>query len=582
MKGSVLIVHLLCIFLLIPSLSWATVSVSMRLDRNEATIADSITVTVAISGAGTSNYVPVLHGVEKFDVSQQGTSSRIEVINGQMSSEVDYNFLIRPRKTGTFEIAAEVTIGGKTYRTNTATLKIREQARSSGASRGPVFLTARLSAPKVYVEGQVIYTLKLYHQVRVSNVSLELPQEDYLSFRQLGKSVQYQAIYNGQSYQVVEVRYAVIPSKDGMYHIYPSKMNMAVFRPSSQSPWGLFNDPFFSSATGMPMTMTSESLDLKVLPLPQKGRPKGFSGLVGDFEISSKLEPTHIKAGDSSTLTVVLKGRGNVNCMPDLKLPELKHTKVYADEPVLKVMPDARGLTGSKTMKWALVPERKGDYRIPSLSINFFDPKSGQYRVAETSPISLNVLPGNIGQAQSSSNSQPVQGTGGPVKEAVKELGHDILPIHTSVQDLRTGSHVRPGAMMFWAVLMAPLFIYLMTFLGLRLREKSHSSRKASRAKRAAKELIRQCRKEGLSFSDMSLSIRTYLNDRFGLFLGSLTPDEAAEILESNGASHDLAQKLRSVLQGLEDAIYTGRAQETCAMGEDISSLIGQIEREIR
>ena len=581
MKRSAFIVILVSIFFLIPSLAMADVSVSMRLDRNEATIADSVTVTVAVSGASGGNYVPVLHGVEKFDVSQEGTSSRIEIINGRMSSEVDYTFLLRPRETGTFEIGpAEVTIGGKTYRTNTATLKVVHQARSSGANQGPIFLTARLSSPEVYVEGQVIYTLKLYHQVKVSNVSLELPQEDYLSFRQLGKPLQYHGIYNGRSYQVLEVRYAVIPSRDGIYHIHASKMDMTVFRHRSQSPWDFFNDPFFSSAAGRPMTLASESLDLKVLPLPQRGRPKGFSGLVGDFEISSRLEPARLKAGDSATLTVVLKGRGNVDCMPDLKLPELDHIKVYADEPVLKVSPDEKGLKGSKTMKWALVPERGGHYRIPPLGISFFDPKAHQYRVARTSPISLNVLPGQTGQARLPS-AQAVHETM-PVKEAVKELGHDILPIHTSIQDLGTGLHIRPGGLAFWAVLMAPLFIYLMTFLGLRLRERSYSSRKASRARGAARELIRKCHRERLSFSDMALSVRTYLNDRFGLSLGSLTPDEAAEILESNGVSHDLAQELHSVFQGIEDAIYTGRAQEACPMREDISRLVQQIEKEIR
>ena len=68
-----------------------------------------------------------------------------------------------------------------------------------------------------------------------------------------------------------------------------------------------FNDPFFSS--GRPRAVTSEALELKVLPLPQQGRPADFSGLVGRYQLESNLEPKQVKAGESATFTVELKGR---------------------------------------------------------------------------------------------------------------------------------------------------------------------------------------------------------------------------------------------------------------------------------
>jgi hypothetical protein len=78
------------------------------------------------------------------------------------------------------------------------------------------------------------------------------------------------------------------------------------------------------------------------------------------------------------------------------------------------------------------------------------------------------------------------------------------------------------------------------------------------------------------------LSIRDYLNDRFGLSLGSLTPDEASEILQSKGVSLDTAQELRTFLQRVEDAIYTGKGHESGDMGESIPRLVKAIEKESR
>jgi hypothetical protein len=85
-----------------------------------------------------------------------------------------------------------------------------------------------------------------------------------------------------------------------------------------------------------------------------------------------------------------------------------------------------------------------------------------------------------------------------------------------------------------------------------------------------------------MSSSELALSIRDFLNDRFDLALGSLTPDEGAEILKSKGVSLETAQRFRSVLQGLEGAVYTGKGHECRDIPEDVPKLIKQIQKEIR
>ena len=583
MKRSILVLLALFQFMLISCPAWADVSVSIRLDREEATIADSISMVVSIAGARESDTLPVFKNIDDFNITQGGTSSRFEVVNGQVNSGIDYTFFLQPQKTGIFEIGpVEVTVDGKTYRSNTATLTVVKQPESSGADRGPLFLTAGLSSTKVYVEEQSIYTLKLYHQTRVSNISLDLPEIEHLTFKQLGKPIEYQGFYNGRSYDIVEIRYALLPSEEGICGIEPSRMKMTVAQPGRRSHRGFFDDPFFSFSTGRAVAVTSEPMELNVLPLPGKGKPLDSSGLVGNFKINSKLEPNTIKAGESVTLTVIVNGRGNVNRIPDLKWPEPDHIKVYADEPVLQVKEDAKGLSGSKTMKWALVPEKEGRYKIPSLSLNFFDTKTHQYRKIETSSLCMSVLPGEIKQVQASTDHSNGQKIEGHAKKAVKELGHDILPIHTSIKDLGKGSIIRPGGLVFWFVFIGPFFIYAVAFLGLKLGKRSDSSLATLTAKKAAKKFIRKCRQDGLSSNDLALSFRDYLNERFGLSLGSLTSEEAAEILKSEGADLDTARKILAILKGLENAVYTGKGQKACALGKDASQLVRQIEKEIR
>ena len=583
MKKSILLITLLSMCFHIPCLARGDVSVTLKLDRPEATLLDSITLVVSVSGTRKSDATPVLKGLDDFEVRAGGTSSRIEIINGKVNAGVDYTYTLKPKKAGNFAIGpAEVTVKGKTIKSNTKTLRIVKAVQSGEVDRGPLFLSATLSPKKIFVEAQALYTLKLFRQTRVGDISLGLPEAEHLTFKQLGKPIEYQSVYKGESYQVLEVRYALISSKEGLYGIRPSRMSMTVFRSRRKSPRSLFDDPFFSFSSGQPVTIASEPLELNVLPLPQKGRPTDFSGLVGSFKIKAHLEPTKIKAGGSATLTVLLSGRGNVKRIPDLKLPELEKIKVYADQPVLTEETDARGLAGSKTMKWALVPEKEGEYRIPSLSISFFDIESKQYRVLKSPDLSMSVLPVENAQTQISPEVLKGQKSEGSRKQEVKELGQDILPVHTSIKDLHPGARPDIGGMVFWAILIIPFFAYAVTFFIQKFHRKTTVSVAAARARRAAKILIQECHKEELSSNHLTSAIRRYLNERFNLSLGSLTPDEAADILGSRGVSGKTSERLRRTLQELEDAIYTGKGQELCDMGGDIPELIKQIEKEIR
>ena len=570
-----------------PSNAYADVSVSLTLDRQEATPSDSILMVVSVSGARQCDAPPVIEGLDRFRVTQGGSSSRVEIINGRIRSGVDYTYYLTPSQPGTFQVGpARVQVDGEIFESNTAPLTIVKGISSVSPGRGPIFLTAVLSSKKAYVEEQVLYTLRLYLRTRVANISLELPEQDHLTFQQLGKPKEYQGVLDGHTCQIVEVTYAVMGLKDGDYFIQPAQMDMTAYESGQQSRRGFFDDPFFSDPffrTGQPVSVSSEPLELKVVPLPAKGKPEGFSGLVGSFTIASELAPAKIRAGESATLTVRVSGRGNVRRIPDLKMPSLDSMKIYADQPVFTAAHDLNGLAGSKIMKWAIVPELPGDYKIPPLSVSFFDPKAGEYRILQSPRHSLAVIPGKGKMIMVEAGEDRHDGAHRPEKQEIREVGHDILPLHTSVRDIGTRSWARNRGLFLWAVLLLPVFVYVSTFLGLRLQKRSLQTLPAQRAKRAARHLIRQCRQyEGNDAERLSLLVRDYFNDRFGLALASLTPEDAAEILASKGVAPETAGRLRDVLQTIENAIYAGKGQGADSFGQEIPGIVREIEREIR
>ena len=570
---------------LTPMWSMAGVSLKLGLDRSEAIPADTIKMVVKVSGTRSSDSRPVIRGLEPFTVSQGGASSRVEIINGKVNAGIDYIYFIQPKKVGNFQIGpAEIKVEGKVLKSNITTLAVKAPSQSPDPNRGPLFIEAEISSRGVYVEEQCIYTLKLYRRTRVSDLSLNLPDLEHIVFKQLGEPLEYRSTYGGLDYQTLEIRYALLPSREGDYVIGPSRMNMTVLQQDNRSHSGsFFKDPFFSFSSGRPLTLATKPLELKVHPLPEQGKPYDFSGLVGDFHMESKLEPAGIKAGESATLTVQVSGRGNANRIPELKIPEMNHTKVYADQPILKMQQSDKGLGGTKVMKWALVPEKAGQIEIPSLRLSFFDTETEKYRVLNTPSQILSVLPGKK-QTVVASTAVPKnkEADEGPVKQEIKELGKDILPIHTAIKDLSGSNRAVMSGWHFWLVLFGPFSVYILAFYALKLRKRSPELLAQSRPKKALKELMKQCRKDGLSCDHLIDAVNAYLNNRFGLSIGVLTADEAVRVLRVQGIGTETAERMGSLIGKLEDAVYTGKAQVLTDLGKDVSELVKAIEKEIR
>ena len=572
--------------------AWADADggITLRLDRTSATLTDTVRMEVRISGTRNSDISPGVHGLEAFRVTRGGTSSRIEVINGKVSAGLTFTYYLQPRKTGTFTIGpAAVQLDGRIMESNSETLVVKVGAERSGTDRGPVFMDASISPADVFVAEQAIYTLKLYHRVGVDNLSLSLPEIEHMVFKQLGPPREYQATREGVTYGVLEVRYALSASTAGTYGIGPSRMRLTVRQKGSRSAFDdFFNDPFFKTpfsafAPGRPLTVATDALELQVSALPEAGKPEDFSGLVGDFKMTATLAPAEVKAGESATLTVRVSGRGNVNRIPDISLPEMPSARTYGDQPVLETEMDGSGFGGKKTMKWAVVPEKAGRFDIPVLTLSFFNPETEQYTVLETPAHTLSVLPGEtppVAVFQASPGGG--QTARGPAKKEIRQIGKDILPIHTTAGDLSAARREPAGSWFFWLAGLGPLSVYLMLWGGLKLRRRTPERLAQLTSKNAFKALARRCRQGQPDSAGLIDAFKGYLNDKFDRSIGTLTAHDAEKLLLAVGVRKDTAQDVCAVIRRLENAVYTGEDPDYRDAANHVLEMARTLDREIR
>jgi hypothetical protein len=135
--------------------------------------------------------------------------------------------------------------------------------------------------------------------------------------------------------------------------------------------------------------IVSKEMSLQVLALPAEGKPAGFSGAIGQFDLQVKAQPTDVGPGDPITLTMTLAGTGNFDRVEAPILSQAEGWKSYP--PSMKFTPGVSLEQGSKVFEQAIIAKSGDKTTIPPLVFSFFDPEARKYQTLHSDPISLHM-----------------------------------------------------------------------------------------------------------------------------------------------------------------------------------------------
>jgi len=400
---------LLCLLALLAEsgAAWAgEVSVSARLSDVTAAVGEQVELQITVQG--TQNAKAPQVRVEGLSIQYVGpsSSSSFQFQNGRMegTSRITHTYTVLPQKDGTFTIPAlAIEVDGKKLATEPLTLTVSAQAGggnpaggTANAQAGKQQLTvAEWVVPKtrVYVGEAVPVELRLYVDSRVKWRPLQIPQASGEGFtlhkmvlpKQWENSIT-EVTRDGHAFDMLVFRTAITPVKDGKLTLPATDIPIvAVVQQKRQRPRmpqmpgmpdmdALFNQ--MSMNVEQQVAVRSNSIEFEALPLPS-GKPKDFSGAVGQFTLETKAAPERVRAGDPVTVTAVVKGVGSFDRM---------QAPVIASEPGWKAYPpsgkftadDEVGISGEKTFETALIPET-AQTELPRISFSFFNPSTEKY-----------------------------------------------------------------------------------------------------------------------------------------------------------------------------------------------------------
>tara|TARA_B110001454_G_scaffold214307_1_gene233901 strand:- start:16523 stop:18265 length:1743 start_codon:yes stop_codon:yes gene_type:complete len=340
-------------------------------------------------------------------------SIKTSYLNGEQSFSKTFSYFLKPLKKGKLVIyQATVTIDGQEYKSLPVEVNVTNSVKGANSNSDNEYfdddnieLIASVSKSSPYINEPITIVYKLYYKspINVSNANeSEAPKyKDF--FTQNIKIPQLKVnreTYKGQIYNVVDWRKVVLyPQRDGNLEISPLSLNLVLDFPTNKRDF--FGNIIYDQASKI---ITTGSKIITVRKLPDNGKPKNFSGAVGQFEFDIILNKNSLKASESFQAKVKVTGQGNLKLfdLPNLMVPA--SMELYEPERKENVKTNLSGMSGTIENIYTIVPKYQGKFPIQELEFSYFDPLEKTYKTLKSQKLNIDVFEGPTLSSNSNEN----------------------------------------------------------------------------------------------------------------------------------------------------------------------------------
>jgi len=380
---------IILLFFLLPLQAFAQGDLlSAYVDRTEVSINDVFTLTLRVNAelADTNPNIDSLQ--QDFEIIGSSQRNSFTFINGVSEQWSEYRISLRARSTGTLTIPA-FRIG------NEVTMPINitvADAIQNPVNTDDFFLTSTVSKENVYVQEQLLYTVKIYFSVPFDQgAQLGAPEAENAVIQQLGNDISSQEVLDGLRYNVIERRFVLFPQSSGTLEISPITFNATVGRRRSGS---IFSGQMTGGRT---INLSSEPHTINVQAKPDS-YPAGATwlpstNLLLEENWSDSLQG--LETGEAITRNLRIRADGlSSSLLPDIPYAETNTLKFYPDQPSREDLASPTGVTGIRSQGTAIVASEGGDFTLPAIEIPWWNTETDTLEYARLPEHTLSVLPG--------------------------------------------------------------------------------------------------------------------------------------------------------------------------------------------
>lgn len=557
--------------------------------KNKLGLNQRLRIEFAVNRQGADNFTPPNFTNFKI-VGGPSQSISQSWINGKASFTQSYTYIIEPRNKGEFMIpSASIEYDGKTLKSKPVKVIVLDPVEVPKDPNDPnyiaqqnVHLVAEISKSKPYVGEGVYVEYKLYvsQNISVNDYAVtESPQYNGFWNQDIkieGLPVR-QGRYNGEQYRYVVLKRALlIPTKSGKLAIDPMKMDIVIGVPTGRGDF--FGNPITRSIR---RTFASARKFINVKELPIEGKPENFTGAVGDFDFAVTASRDILRSNETAQVQVKVQGSGNLKLfeLPEIVTPA--ELEVYTPEQKERVSVTTRGMKGSITKSYTVVPQYKGKYKIPNTSFSYFNPKEKKYYTITSEDLFVDVLEGKELVTNNNQNNT--------TKKAVVTNGDNFRYIQTKsvFSPIKTTDFY--GSNLFYILLFLPLAAIPIGIVIAKRNEARNNDvlgNKLRKADKLAKKYLSEASKlfnnKEQFYIALERALHNYLKAKLNIETADISRARITELLEQRSISETAIKDFIHVLDTCDLARFTPVSNVT--MQEDYNkakAAITQIDKQL-
>lgn len=357
---------------------------SAKVDRSVIDNNETLQLVVRYDGQALTDEPDFSSLKTDFDIVSNNRQQQFSLINGNSRSFTEWQLVLMPKQTGKLIIPSFHYKGDVS---DALEIEVRKGSNGPGANQ-PVFTETLLDKDSVYIQEQVLLTLRLYTSVRLN----ELTMTDFDVPDAIVKKVsenQYQKNLGGINYLVVEIKFAIFPQVSGQLQIPAQRFG--AYESDARDLFGSLS--LFNRGKQIIRATDSEAVNVAVRPAHIPANEwMPAAGVSLSQEWSRDPASLHVGEPITRTLTITAQGLTGAQLLP-LTIPESNDYKLYPDQAQMDERMDGSGVVGVRKESVALVPNRSGEIRLPEVALNWWNTKLQRMETTRLAAQTIRVAP---------------------------------------------------------------------------------------------------------------------------------------------------------------------------------------------
>jgi len=350
------------VLLFYPVVAWS--GLTARFDRDTLRINES--VRLVIETDSTEKMMPDVSAVEKhFEIISQATSQNVSIVGGNRTVTNRFIYELEPKAVGSFSISP-ITFGVQ----QTEVMRVSVlPAATSAEDNAELFIEESVDQHEIYVQEQLILTLRLFLSVRLLDGSLADPAPASTRVERLGEDRRYTVNRNNREYSVYERRYALFPQQSGSLTVPPVRFEGIADDQSSGA-------QVFGSLFNQGRRISARSAPIVVAVRPPPAEFTGSTWLPASQlqidEVGDIVEQVEI--GQPLTRKIQVQARGlTAEQLPAIDFGTVDGVRFYPDKPVSDTAQADDSLLAIQQSKVAIIGAEPGEVSLPPVRIDWWD-----------------------------------------------------------------------------------------------------------------------------------------------------------------------------------------------------------------